>query len=99
MEEKIIALEKNLKEWINFSKDVNNRFISILEEISKQINKIEEDIALIKTKVDHLDGTTSKSFGKVENKLEELKTELKKINQVTGYEDQVRNQSSLGGHA
>jgi peptidoglycan hydrolase CwlO-like protein len=99
VEEKVAKLEKTLSSFVEYTKGVNNTIISVLENMNGQLNNVEGEIQLIKTKIENLDGHTNKGFGKMDGKLEELKSEIQKINNVTGYKDMFDNMKGLIGQA
>lgn len=110
MEDRIEKLEKTTASLIEYIKDVNDTLFGVLEKISSNVNKIENDILLVNNKVDalervltnkidSLDGSTHKGFGKVDIKLDDLKSEIQKINNVTGYKDMFDNMSNVQGQA
>lgn len=77
LEDRILRLESNM-----------NNIISLLTEIIKDnadnFGNIDENFSAINTKIDALHKDTNKEFGIV-------KSELKKINAVTSYSDQIKN--------
>lgn len=99
MEDRIEKLEKTVASFVEYTKGVNTTIISVLENMNRQLNELEAEIQLVKTKIDSLDGNTNKGFGKVDGKLSELKTEIQKINKVTGYQDMIDNQNFMGNNS
>lgn len=99
MEEKIAKLEKTVTSFVEYTRGVNTSIITVLEGMNARLHKIEGSISVIETKINILDGTTNQGFVKVDDTLAELKTELQKINNVTGYDDIFKNSKSLGGKA
>lgn len=70
---------------------VNNNF----EKITAHFNKIEKEITVINAKIDSLRAGTDDGLGKVEVKLDDLKTEIQNIHNVTGYKDFIKNEDFL----
>jgi len=95
LEQSIISLAKDVKEikeslLEGFSKTGNN-FV----KITNRFDTIEADLNIINAKVDKLDGNTSNSLKSVDGKLDDLKTEIKKIGNVTGYDHMIANQDLI----
>jgi len=65
---------------------------SVFQKITGHLQKIEKDLAVLTAKVEALDTTTGTSFKDVKGSLEDIKAEISKINDVTGYEDIFKNQ-------
>lgn len=107
MEERIAALEKQTAALTQYVKEVQESNKSIatgfdkvdsnFEKITAHFNKIEKELILINYKIDNLDGSTSNSLNKVDIKLDDLKTEIQKINNITGYEDIYQNLKVIKG--
>ncbi len=93
MQKRIEALEKTSRQLIDYMQDsrgnisagfekVNSNF----EKITAHLQKIDKDIKTLSAQLEQLNGSTNNGFGDVNVKLEDLKVEITKINDVTGYE-------------
>lgn len=69
-------------------KDVNH-------SIATGFEKIEGNFSIVNGKIDSLRGNSSTTMEVVENKLDDLKTEIRKINDVTGYAGIISNNTNL----
>ena len=96
MEKRIEKLEKTTTTLIKYIKGVNETIFGVLETITNNQERLEKQMDVLSTKIDALDGNTTKHFDKVGTKLNGLKSEIQKINKVTGYKDIIDNQKSLG---
>jgi len=76
----------------NHVKAVNNTVLSVFEQVSSHLNVIEKKINVLDAKINALEGNTTTGFGKVDFKLDDLKSEIQKINTVTSYSDIFHNQ-------
>jgi len=98
MENRIQDLENTLSALVGHMR-ANQATISIVlnkvdgnfEKITNHLNKIESDLQELTKIVESLRGNTDKGFGDVHVKLDDLKTEITKINDVTGYDDLYTN--------
>jgi len=98
MEKRIAKLEKTISTLTAYVVGNNNaiseglsKVNSNFEKITTHLKKIDAELKIINAKVDSLDGNTGKNFNKVEVKLDDLKSEIKKIGNVTGYDDLLNN--------
>lgn len=98
MEKRVSDLEKTIASLMEYIKGVNssisegfNKSNNNFDKITQHLKKIDGSIAIINAKIDSLDGSTNNNFGKVDVKLDDLKTEISKINNVTGYDELFQN--------
>ncbi len=93
MEKRVEILEKtitSLTDYIKFTNtNISNGFEKVnanFEKITKHLSQIDAELRIVNAKIDKLDGNTSTGLGEVHVKLDDLKTEITKINDVTGYD-------------
>ena len=98
MEKRIAKLESTIALLIDYVQQVNktisgglNKSDKNFDKITINLKRVQGDLAIINAKIDKLEGHTSNSLKKVDVKLDDLKTEIKKINSVTGYDDLFQN--------
>jgi hypothetical protein len=91
MEKKIEELEKNVAYLAKYVKESSNHITNALEKITNHVGNIEAELKIANAKIDKLDGNTDEGFGKVNTKLEDIRAEISKINDVTGYDGIFQN--------
>lgn len=102
MEDRIKALESNLKTVSKEFLEIKNLTVSVLNKIDlnfqvldSKLEGLEKNLADLTHKVDNLDSHTSTGLNDVGTKIESLTDEISKISKVTGYEDLFLNESGL----
>lgn len=65
------------------------------DKITNSFKLLQADLVIINAKIDKLDGNTSKNLKKVDVKLDNLKSEIKKISSVTGYDGIFQNMTVI----
>lgn len=103
MEDRIKELERNMAALAQHMKTtsatISQGFSKVdgnFEKITSHLNNIDTEISGLHKKVDVLSGTTDKGLGDVNVKLEDLKGEISKINDVTQYDDLYKNLKIVG---
>lgn len=103
MKKRISELEKTIASLIEYTKEVNqsisagfSKASNNFEILNKQIKKIDADLIIINAKISKLEGSTNRSLKKVDVKLDNLKTEIKNINKITGYDGMINNLKVVG---
>ncbi|WP_256002009.1 MULTISPECIES: hypothetical protein [Pedobacter] len=88
VEKRITALEESVSTLLKHIKDINFAVASGFEKVDKNFETVIEDIKAIR-------GRSRASLETVEVKLEDLTAEIKKINDVSGYDDIFANNKGL----
>lgn len=88
IEKRVTEIENTLNLLMHHMQDVNHT-------IATGFEKIENNFIIVNRKIDSLRGNSASSLEIVENKLDDLKTEISKINDVTGYAEMIANHANL----
>jgi hypothetical protein len=94
-DKKYIELEAKIDELAVYNRSSLESIFEILGTFNNHFKSIEKELALIKTKIDNLDGDTSKNFNSVDSKLDDLGEKISQINKVTGFEGMFKNMQKL----
>lgn len=81
----------------NFEK-VEDNFKNLskkVDELSSGVDQLRSGLGQLSSGVDDLSSGTTNNFGKVDVKLDSLADEIKKIGEVTRYESEYENLSSI----
>lgn len=102
LDKRITSLEESVSILLQHIKDVNLAIVTGFEKVDKNFEAIKEDIKSIRNNVSDISGNVKDIRGKskatletVEISLDNLTTEIKKINEVSGYEDIYANNKGL----
>jgi uncharacterized coiled-coil protein SlyX len=87
-EKRITHLEESVSALLKHIKDINFAVASGFEKVDKNFETVIEDIKAIR-------GRSNATLETVEVKLEDLTVEIKKINDVSGYDDIFANNKGL----
>lgn len=93
LKQKIEKLEQTTSSFIEYTRGVFGTIFEVLEDMNGNLNKMQGDIAAMSAKIENIDGNTNKGFGKMHSKMDDLKSEIQKINKVTGYKDILDNEA------
>lgn len=88
LENRVNKLEETISALLQHIKDVNHSITSGFEKVDKNFDKVND-------KIDALRGRSTSSIETVELKLDDLTSEIKKINEVSGYDDLYANNKGL----
>lgn len=88
LENRLASLEEKINSLLNHTQEVNASIANGFEKVEKNFEKVNE-------KIDALRGNSTSTIENVEIKLDDLKTEISKINEVTSYEEMFKNSGSL----
>lgn len=95
MDSSIKDLETKIDALASYSKSNFESIFEILASFNNQFSHIKKELSIINTKIDNLDGDTSKNFTTVDSKLDDLGEKISQINKVTGFEDILNNAHKL----
>ena len=102
IEERTAKLESFVEVLANHVVRTHETILQGLEKVDenfvilhKNFEKVDENFSKIEKSIHSLKGNTSDGFQSVSSKLEDLKSEIKKINEVTRYEDEYANFLSI----
>ncbi len=95
LENRITSLEESVSALLQGIKDVNHAIVTGFEKVDKNFEAIKEDIKSIRGNVIEIRGKSKATLETVEISLDNLTTEIKKINDVSGYDDIYANNKGL----
>ncbi|HMI02786.1 MAG TPA: hypothetical protein VK541_09910 [Pedobacter sp.] len=81
---RVTELEKTISLLVENIKDVNQTIAAAFEKVERNFEKTNE-------KIENLRGSANMGFENVDMQFRDLKEEIKKINDVTGYEGMYSN--------
>lgn len=84
-------IEKQITTLSKYIDGVSQVLVENVTSINTDLKAIKADIVILNAKVDKLDGNTTTNLKRVDGKIDDLKTEIKKIGTVTGYDDMINN--------
>ncbi len=102
MEQRIEQLEQKVEDLVGHIGALTDIIINALGKIddnnssfSNRFDAINTKLATISASIDELKGGSDKTIGALDSGFKDLKTEIQKINAVTGYADQHANTASI----
>lgn len=96
LENRVIKLEGTISTLLQRIKDVNDSITSGFEKVDKNFEALNNDIKNIKEDIKAIRGSSTATLETVEVKLEDLTSEIKKINDVSSYEEIYSNMKIVG---
>ncbi|CAM3923106.1 hypothetical protein SAMN06265348_111126 [Pedobacter westerhofensis] len=109
LKQRVTELEKSMSLLVHHMQDINHSIATGFEKLEKNFSIIDGNFSIIQRnfsiiedkfntvngKIDSLRGNSTVTMEIVENKLDDLKAEIIKINDVTGYSEMTANNSNL----
>ncbi|MGJ1414074.1 hypothetical protein [Sphingobacterium multivorum] len=91
LEEKVETLTQNIETLKSIILVALNKIDDNNSSFNKRFDVINTKLATIATQLDDLKGGSEHTIGTLEYGFKDLKSEISKINEVTGYSDMIAN--------